>query len=231
MISRSSAISFASVFWRGFAGRELHAGWGADEAATDMEASVPTPAAVDPSRQPAVLRRGEFAVVLFRICRMDSDASPPLAARVSALLSAPLLSAPLLSAPLLSGWGADEAATDMEASVPTPAAVDPSRQPAVLRRCEFAVALFRICRMDSDASPPLAALSAPLLSALLLSALLLLLRQSACACSVSGVTASTSMDGDGGMDVEDGDSDAGASEIVCSPGSGRMRSGLICQHV
>ena len=77
--------------------------------------------------------------------------------------------------------------------------------------------------MDSDASPPLAALSAPLLSALLL-----LLRQSACACSVSGVTASTSMDGDGGMDVEDGDSDAGASEIVCSPGSGRMRSGLIC---
>ena len=44
---------------------------------------------------------------------------------------------------------------------------------------------------------------------------------------VSGVTASTSMDGDGGMDVEDGDSDAGASEIVCSPGSGRMRSGLI----
>jgi len=85
--------------------------------------------------------------------------------------------------------------------------------------------------MDSDASPPLAALSAPLLSAPLLSALLLLLRQSACACSVSGVTASTSMDGDGGMDVEDGDSDAGASEIVCSPGSGRMRSGLICQHV
>jgi hypothetical protein len=90
--------------------------------------------------------------------------------------------------------------------------------------------------MDSDASPPLAArvsalLSAPLLSAPLLSALLLLLRQSACACSVSGVIASTSMDGDGGMDVEDGDSDAGASEIVCSPGSGRMRSGLICQHV
>jgi hypothetical protein len=87
--------------------------------------------------------------------------------------------------------------------------------------------------MDSDASPPLAArvsalLSAPLLSALLL---LLLLRQSACACSVSGVTASTSRDGDGGLDVEDGDSDAGASEIVCSPGSGRMRSGLICQHV
>jgi len=33
--------------------------------------------------------------------------------------------------------------------------------------------------MDSDASPPLAALSAPLLSAPLLSALLLLLRQSA----------------------------------------------------
>jgi hypothetical protein len=164
MISRSSAISFASVFWRGFAGRELHAGWGADEAATDMEASVPTPAAVDPSRQPAVLRRGEFAVALFRICRMDSDASPPLAARVSALLSAPLLSAPLLSAPLLS-------------------------------------------------------------------ALLLLLRQSACACSVSGVTASTSRDGDGGMDVEDGDSDAGASEIVCSPGSGRMRSGRICQQL
>ena len=106
--------------------------------------------------------------------------------------------------------------------MPTPAAVDPSRQPAVLRRCEFAVALFRICRMDSDASPPLAALSAPLLSALLL-----LLRQSACACSVSGMTASTSMDGDGGMDVEDGDSDAGASEHVCSPGIAVMRSGLI----
>jgi hypothetical protein len=85
--------------------------------------------------------------------------------------------------------------------------------------------------MDSDASPPLAARVSALLSAPLLSALLLLLRQSACACSVSGVTASTSRDGDGGMDVEDGDSDAGASEIVCSPGSGRMRSGLICQHV
>ena len=124
---------------------------------------------------------------------------------------------------LHAGWGADEAATDMEASVPTLAAVDPSRQPAVLRRCEFALALFRICRMDSDASPPLAALSAPLLSALLL----LLLRQSACACSVSGVTASTSRDGDGGMDVEDGDSDAGASEHVCSPGIAVMRSGLI----
>ena len=87
--------------------------------------------------------------------------------------------------------------------------------------------------MDSDASPPLAARVSALLSAPLLSAplLLLLLRQSACACSVSGVTASTSRDGDGGLDVEDGDSDAGASEIVCSPGSGRMRSGLICQHV
>jgi hypothetical protein len=32
--------------------------------ATDMEASVPTPAAVDPSRQPAVLRRGAFEAVL-----------------------------------------------------------------------------------------------------------------------------------------------------------------------
>ena len=31
---------------------------------TDMEASVPTPATVVPSRQPAVLRRGEFAAVL-----------------------------------------------------------------------------------------------------------------------------------------------------------------------
>ena len=75
-----------------------------------------------------------------------------------------------------------------------------------------AVAFSRICGMDSDASPPLVSrfaallLSAPLLSAtllsalllstLLLSALLLLLGQSACACSVSGVTASTSIDGD-----------------------------------
>ena len=81
-----------------------------------------------------------------------------------------------------------------------------------------AVAFSRICGMDSDASPPLVSrfaatllaaplLSAPLLSATLLSALLLstlllsallllLLSQSACACSVSGVTASTSIDGD-----------------------------------
>ena len=81
------------------------------------------------------------AVALSRICKMDSDASPPLVSRFAAtLLAAPLLSAPLLSATLL---------------------------------------------------------SALLLSTLLLSALLLLLlSQSACACSVSGVTASTSIDGD-----------------------------------
>ena len=48
---------------------------------------------------------------------------------------------------------------------------------------------------------------------------------------VSGVTASTSIDGDRGMDVDDGDSDAGASELECSTGSGRMRSGLIRHHV
>ena len=69
-----------------------------------------------------------------------------------------------------------------------------------------AVALSRICGRDSDASPPIVSrfsaplLSAPLLSAPLLSApplsALLLLSQSACACSVSGVTASTSIDGD-----------------------------------
>jgi hypothetical protein len=112
-----------------------------------------------------------------------------------------------------------------------------------------AVALSRICRMDSDASPPLASrfaallLSAPLLSAtllsalllstLLLSALLLLLGQSACACSVSGVTASTSIDGDRGTDVDDDDSDAGASELECSleAAACEARSGLICQHV
>jgi hypothetical protein len=85
-----------------------------------------------------------------------------------------------------------------------------------------AVALSRICGRDSDASPPLVSrLSAPLLAALLLaapplSALLLLLSQSACAYSMSGVTASTSIDGDRGMDVDDGDSDAGASELECS---------------
>jgi hypothetical protein len=33
---------------------------------------------------------------------------------------------------------------------------------------------------------------------------------------MSGVTASTSIDGDRGMDVDDGDSDAGASELECS---------------
>ena len=98
-----------------------------------------------------------------------------------------------------------------------------------------AVALSRICGMDSDASPPLVSgLSAPLLAALLLSApplsaLLLLLSQSACACSMSGVAASTSIDGDRGMDVDDGDSDVGASELECSAGSGRMRSGRICE--
>ena len=102
-----------------------------------------------------------------------------------------------------------------------------------------AVALSRICGMDSDASPPLASrfsaplLSAPLLSAPLLSApplsALLLLSKSACAFSVSGVTASTSIDGDWGMDVDDGDSDVGASELECSAGSGRMRSGRICE--
>ena len=48
---------------------------------------------------------------------------------------------------------------------------------------------------------------------------------------VSGVTASTSIDGDRGMDVDDGDSDAGASELECRTGSGRMRSGLIRHHV
>ena len=83
-----------------------------------------------------------------------------------------------------------------------------------------AVALSWICRMDSDTSPPLASrssaplLSAPLLSAPLLSALLLdliLLSQRTCACSVSGVTASTSIYGDRGMDLDDGDGDAGAS--------------------
>jgi hypothetical protein len=85
-----------------------------------------------------------------------------------------------------------------------------------------AVALSRICGRDSDASPPLVSgLSAPLLAALLLSApplsaLLLLLSQSACAYSMSGVTASTSIDGDRGMDVEDGDSDVGALELECS---------------
>ena len=79
-----------------------------------------------------------------------------------------------------------------------------------------AVALSWICRMDSDTSPPLASrssaplLSAPLLSAPLLSALLLL-SQHTCACSVSGVTASTSIYGDRGMDFDDGDGDAGAS--------------------
>jgi hypothetical protein len=102
-----------------------------------------------------------------------------------------------------------------------------------------AVALSRICGMDSDASPPLASrfsaplLSAPLLSAPLLSApplsALLLLSKSACAFSVSGVTASTSIDGDWGMDVDDGDSDVGASELECSAGSGRMRSGRSCE--
>ena len=112
-----------------------------------------------------------------------------------------------------------------------------------------AVAFSRICGMDSDASPPLVSrfaallLSAPLLSAtllsalllstLLLSALLLLLGQSACACSVSGVTASTSIDGDRGTDVDDDDSDAGASELECSleAAACEARSGLICQHV
>ena len=85
-----------------------------------------------------------------------------------------------------------------------------------------AVALSRICGRDSDASPPLVSrLSAPLLAALLLaapplSALLLLLSQSACAYSMSGVTASTSIDGDRGMDVDDGDSDVGALELECS---------------
>ena len=101
-----------------------------------------------------------------------------------------------------------------------------------------AVALSRSCGMDSDASPPIVSrFSAPLLAALLLTApllsatlltalllstlllsalLLLLLSQSACACSVSGVAASTSIDGDRGMDVDDGDSEAGASELECS---------------
>ena len=46
---------------------------------------------------------------------------------------------------------------------------------------------------------------------------------------MSGVTAFTSIDGDRGMDLDDGDCNAGASELVCSPGSGRMRSGLICR--
>jgi len=97
-----------------------------------------------------------------------------------------------------------------------------------------AVALSRICRMVSDASPPLASrFSAPLLSAPLFSApplsALLLLSQSACAFSVSGFTASTSIDGEWGMDVDDGDSDVGASELECSAGSGRMRSGRICE--
>jgi hypothetical protein len=32
------------------------------------------------------------------------------------------------------------------------------------------------------------------------------------------------------MDVDDGDSEAGASELR-APGTGRMRSDLICQHV
>ena len=97
-----------------------------------------------------------------------------------------------------------------------------------------AVALSRICKMDSDASPPLASrFSAPLLSAPLLSApplsALLLLSQSACAFSVSGVTASTSIDGERCMAFDDGDSDVGASELECSAGSGRMRSGRICE--
>jgi hypothetical protein len=96
-----------------------------------------------------------------------------------------------------------------------------------------AVALSRICGMDSDASPPLASrFSAPLLSAPLLSApplsALLLLSKSACAFSVS-FTATTSIDGEWGMDVDDGDSDVGASELECSAGSGRMRSGRICE--
>ena len=47
---------------------------------------------------------------------------------------------------------------------------------------------------------------------------------------MSGVTSSTSIDGDEGMDVEDGDSDAGASKLVSSPGSPVMRRGLnMCQ--
>ena len=59
--------------------------------------------------------------------------------------------------------------------------------------------------------------SVPLLSTLLLSTQ-----------QLSGVTSSTSIDGDGGMDDEDGDSDAGASEHVCSPGSA-MRCGNMMQ--
>ena len=44
------------------------------------------------------------------------------------------------------------------------------------------------------------------------------------------MTSSTSIDGDEGMDVEDGDSDAGASKLVSSPGSPVMRRGLnMCQ--
>jgi hypothetical protein len=55
--------------------------------------------------------------------------------------------------------------------------------------------------------------SVPLLSTLLLSTQ-----------QLSGVTSSSSIDVNRGMDDEDGDSDAGASEHVCSPGSA-MRCG------
>jgi hypothetical protein len=61
--------------------------------------------------------------------------------------------------------------------------------------------------------------SVPLLSTLLLSTQ-----------QLSGVTSSTSIDGNRGMDDEDGDSDAVASEHVCSPGIA-MRCGNMMPNV
>jgi hypothetical protein len=61
--------------------------------------------------------------------------------------------------------------------------------------------------------------SVPLLSTLLLSTQ-----------QLSGVTSSSSIESNRGMDDEDGDSDAGASEHVCSPGIA-MRSGNMLPYV